>query len=465
MDNYLQQIKTLFKNVTLNTLGVQRDFYTLIADKDIDRALSLTQDRSDEVDNAIREYNPQTHKVMSRPNKRRKNAEPYISEKLPRTRQRYINEVELFFLLGKQIIWKKDDGEDAAYKLYTDFISDYYMNSIHRTFKRLAGAETEAAIVFHMYNEDGRMMCKPFVAARSTGYELRPLFDQFGTMLAFALGYKSKQGGSSVQHWDIHTPKTIFYCQKERGLWQVTPRENIVGKICVIYARQPKAWDGAEPRIDREEHLDSKVGDTNNYFADPIAAATADVIQGMKTEQSDRIGQLLQLTGKDSRFEYINPPQNSEARRDEKIDLERSILFDTYTPDFSYESIKGLGTLSGAAIKNAMILGYIKRENRKEIYEELFGRERNVIIAILKCFHPEMGSALDALKISFEFADPFESNRSELWGPIATLYTSGTISLETAVALLSLTDAPEEEVKRIKEQAVEERRLENQQIL
>ena len=154
MTENLQEIFTLFKNVTLNANGIKRSFYEAMQDGDIDKALSYTQDRHEDVDEAIREYNPQTHEVMRRPNKRRKNAPPYISEKLPRTRQRYINEVELFFLLGNPISWKLEDGDDAAYKLFTKFNEDYRMDSLRRKLKRLAGAETEAAMVFHMYQED-----------------------------------------------------------------------------------------------------------------------------------------------------------------------------------------------------------------------------------------------------------------------------------------------------------------------
>lgn len=90
MNNYLQQILTYFRNLTLNASGVSRDLYQLLQDKDISRALDMLQNRDDEVDQAIKEYNPQTHDVMKRPNKFRKGDDPYITEKLPRTRARYI---------------------------------------------------------------------------------------------------------------------------------------------------------------------------------------------------------------------------------------------------------------------------------------------------------------------------------------------------------------------------------------
>lgn len=456
MTNYLQQILTYFRNLTLNSVGASRDLYQLLQDKDIAKALEMMQNHDDEVDAAIKEYNPQTHDVMRRPNKHRKNEEPYITEKLPRTRQRYINEVELFFLLGSPILWKKEDGDDKAFELFMGFIGEHHFNSRIRQAKRLAGAETESALIAHIYRDDdndGERRVKLNVLARSTGYRLRPLFDQYGNLTAFAYGYSTKEGGHTVQHWDFQTSKILAYTRKGKTGWEVEIFPNPTGKINIIYFHQTKAWDGAEPRIKREEMLDSKTGDTNNYFSDPIAAATADVVNSMV--DPNKPGKLIQLTGDKSRFEYINPPQSSQTRESEKQDLKDSILFDTFTPDFDVEKMRGLGTLSGVAIKNAMILGYIKRDNRKEVYEELIGRFRNVVLGILSYLHPEMRGKLSELKISFEFAEPFTEDKQSKWGAIATLYSNGLVSLETAVMMLSLTDAPEEEIEKLKAAATQ----------
>ena len=109
-----------------------------------------------------------------------------------------------------------------------------------------------------------------------------------------------------------------------------------------------------------------------------------------------------------------------------------------------------MGTLSGDAIQNAMILGFIKRDNRKETYEELVDREKNLIISILKYLHPDKASELDKLEISFDFSEPFTEDKQRTWAAIGKLYTDGIASLEQAVQMLALTDAPEEEVERIK---------------
>lgn len=450
MPTYLQQLYQYFRNLTLNSIGASRELHELLADRDVNKALELMQDRDVEVDQAIKEYNPQTHDVMKRPNKYRKSGEDYITEKLPRTRQRYINEVELFFLLGNPIIFSKREGDDEAFGLFTDFLREQHFNSRLRQVKRLAGAETEAALLYHVYRADNadRREVKSVVLARSTGYRLRPLFDQYGNMTAFGYGYVVKEGGRNVQHWDFQTPDLLAYCHKAPLGWAVDIYPNPTGKINVIYFQQPKAWDGTELRIHREEMLDSKTADTNNYFADPIAMATVDVIDSMT--DPDKPGKLIQLRGENSRFGYVNPPMSSETRRDEKADLQRSILFDSYTPDFSFESMKGMGTLSGAAIKNAMILGYIKRAMRLETYDEMMTRHNSLVIALLSFLHPDKASALEQLAVDSTFAEPFATDERAKWNALCSLYSAGLLSLEEAVEQLGICDHPDAEVERLK---------------
>lgn len=446
--NYIQELFTLFRNKALNSIGVERDIYQLIKDGDISTAVALMQDREEEVDIALSEYRPELHKVMSRPNKFRKNKDPYISEKLPRNRQQFINEVELFFLLGKPIKWEKKAGDDGAYQMFLDFINETRFNVTMRKVKRLAGAETESAKLYHLYrNEKNEAEVKVVVLARSTGYKLRPLFDQYGTLVAFAFGYTVKTSGKSVLHWDIQTKDFYFNCKKGAVGWEIETYQNPTGKINIIFYQQEKAWMGVQHRAEREEMLDSKTGDINNYFSDPMAAATADVIENLK--DPDGIGTLIQYFGKDSRFEYIDPPLSSETREAEKKDLKSSILEDSLTPDLSFEGMKGLGTLSGEAIRRALIIGYIKRLKNLEIYDIAVDREVQVIIAILKFLHPDKVKLLDELVISFEFQEPFEEDKQTKWACIGTAYSDGIISLSTAVRLLGITDKPDEEVEKI----------------
>lgn len=459
MLNYITEILTKFRNKVLNSSGIEGELYSLLDKKEVLQALSLFQNREEEVDNAITEYNPQTHRVMRRPNKTRKNDRPYITEKLPRNRQKYINEVELFFLFGKPLRWRKSEGDDKAYKLFTDFLKDSRFDAKMRQIKRLAGAETECAKLYHLYNESGKIGVKTVVLARSTGYDIRPLFNQYGDLVAFAYGYKTRGvNGKATQHWEIETAENIFECVQGELEWDVRTRPNPTRRINVIYYRQPKAWDGVEPRLEREEMLDSKVGDTNNYFADPVAKASADVIQSLASPETT--GKLIQLNGSNSVFDYVNPPQSSELRRSEQENLEKSILFDTFTPDFSFENMRGFGSVSGAAIKNAMILGFLKADNRKEIYSELIDRDKNLIKAILSYMHPEMAKKIEELEITFDYTEPFAEDNQNEKSFVLQAYSAGLVTLETAVGLLALTENAENEIAAIKEQAAQKQQQE-----
>lgn len=44
-----------------------------------------------------------------------------------------------------------------------------------------------------------------YVAARSKGHKMRELFDQYGNMLAFAVGYSLKRESKTIECWDILT--------------------------------------------------------------------------------------------------------------------------------------------------------------------------------------------------------------------------------------------------------------------
>lgn len=46
---------------------------------------------------------------------------------------------------------------------------------------------------------------------------------------------------------------------------------------------------------------------------------------------------------------------------------------------------------------------------------------------------------------------PFTEDKRKTWATIGQLYKDGIISLEQAVQMLALTDAPEEEIERIKD--------------
>lgn len=449
----IDNIYTYLKNSVLNGVGVERDFLKLIKDKDVEQIQSSMQNFDEKIQAAIKEYNPDTHEVMSRVDKPRKGGrEPYKVQKLPRGWQAYINEVALFFLLAKPIKWKNNistPDTDKAFNEFQKFLKETRFDTTMRQAKRKAGAETMSAKLYHIYrdaNDEPRV--KVIVLSLSNGYTLRPLFDQYQNLVAFGYGYYLKEGDKSVEHFDIQTPQFIYRCKRARIGWEVVPVANPTGKINVILYQQEKEWERGQHRINRDEFIDSKSADINEYFADPMAAATADVINNLT--DPEQIGKLIKLTSKDSEFRYIEPPTASDMKEGEKKVLRESILQDTLTPDFSFENMSGMGSLSGEAIRRAMILGYIKRDNSKEIYDIAVDREKNLILSIMaNVTHIEMKDALEKLDIEHEFAEPFDEDFNTKLEKLSTAVSNGVMSIETAVTMLGAVRDVNAEVEKI----------------
>lgn len=383
----------------------------------VEDALALFNDRTKEVEQAYKEYNPKHHSIMFRPDKVRKNKSDYKTNKLPRNWQDYINEVEIYFLLNNGVIWElsnnfhEQEELQEVFDKYLDFIKERHYNSRTREAKRLAGAETECAKLYAHYKDEGEDKIKIIVLSYSKGYKLRPLFNKYGDMKAFAVGYYVKLAtGEKQECWDIYTSETIYKCKKavdvnESVEWKVEPEKNFIGKIPIIYYRQNKAWAGAEERIERDEWLDSKNADCNEYFADPMLKISANVRNGLMDPKS--AGKVIQVKSKEDVFEYVTPPDASDMKSQEKSVLKESILMGTLTPDLSFENVRGVGAVSGDAITKANIHGYIKRNKNIEIYDEFFQRDANVIKAILSnVLYPELRDKINKMQLTQVYQDP-----------------------------------------------------------
>lgn len=435
------------KNIFLRSVGADRDLLQLLADGDVSGAKSLFDDHTTDVEQALREYDPASHKIMTRPNKLRKNRDDYTTEKLPRSWQEHINEVELFFLLNNPIKWTLKSDHEEGFELFKKFLNDQRFNSTMREAKRLAGAETQSAKLYHVYRENDEAKCLTMVLSKSKGYDLFPLFNQYGQMLAMGVGYYLKENERTVEHFDIYMADTIYRCKRSTFGWSIEPSQNVTGKINLIYYRQDKAWRNAQVRIERDELLDSKTADINNYFADPMVAATADVIE--KLADPETVGKLIHLSSRESDFRYIEPPTSIEMKETEKANNREAILTDTFTPPFDFKSMTNLGNLSGKAIERIMTIGYIKRNRNIEIYDELVDREKNVIIEILKVLHPNVN--FDGIEIDHKFEDPFMDGLTK--EEIMSAHAANLLSTESAVRMLGFVDDTDAELARLQAQA------------
>ncbi len=405
------------ETITRNSDGIKSTVIDLINNKHIERAISFFEDNTDEVVQANNEYDPLKHTIMQRPDKVRKSKSDYQTNKLPRNWQYIINEVELYFLMNHGVTWEllnesnEQERLQDAFGKYQDLLTELRYDTYAREAKRLAGAETECAKLYALYKDEDEVKLRIVVLSYSKGYKLRPLFNRYGDLKAFAVGFTTRLADDNLQEcWDIYMSEMIYHCKKSIGIerggeWDVESEINAFGKIPIIYIKQPKSWAGAESRIERDEWLDSKNADCNEYFADPMLKISKQVRNGLADAKST--GKVIQVNNKDDVFEYVTPPEASDMKEQEKSVLRDSIFMGTFTPDFSNENIKGLGAISGDAQIENRIMGYIKRISRMEIYDEYFAREASLIKEIMATYlYPQMAKEIRAMKLHHIYQDP-----------------------------------------------------------
>lgn len=446
------------EKIVHNPKDIKGHIIELLEASNIDDLMPMFENRSEIAAEAIREYNPKTHKIMSRPDKVRKDKSDYETSKLPQNWQQYINEVAAYFFLGKPLKWKlNNENEERAalkptFKKFKKFIDDIYLHDKNAEAKLIAGAETECALLFAMYKDEGKDKVKVVTLANSKNDVLLPCFNRYGDMKAFGHKYYMRNFENEIEeHLDVYLSDVIYECVQKTDMttWTITKRANPIGKIPIIYFRQPKEWEGVESRIERIENADSKNADTVEYFADPYLKISKKVAN--KLADAKEVGKVIEVTSKDDVFEYVVPSEATSMKTEERSMLKETILQGTFTPDLTYQNIKGMGATSGDAINNANLPAKIKANNRKRIYNEPFERQLHLLLTIMKeIVYPEDRANIEKLDMSFKYPSMFGNELDDNSEELSRLRDAGLLSVEAGVYANRNIDNKEEEIARLK---------------
>lgn len=463
----------LFRNYVNALVGKNQEFEQLLAAGDISAVREKMSSRMDEVMDALREYETKEHLINRREDKIITDKKGNFVRKeavwkLPIPYPVFINEIALVFLYGRPVKWMQlSEGTDDAFKAYQDFIKSSRFDSKIRQCKRLAGAETESALLFRCYqDEDGSRNCQLRVLAHSKGDEIYTRFDQYENLIAFAWGYYTKDDGEgAVYHFDVFTKKTIYHCSKKSIGWDVVEEINFAGKIPVIYFKQEKEWDGVESLIHREESIASRTADTNDYFADPIAIMAQDIIKNMpEKKEAAKLLVTNDKDGVDKAAKYLTWDSAPESKKQELEWLQTQILQKTFTPNITTDTLKSISQLSAKALRTVMMLADIKAAKRKESHDEMLDRTASLIIAIIgNVLDSHLKAQCDELKVGHEFQEPFGEDIADDLNNVIRAVDAGILSEETGIELNPLIKDPHREAERLKKEA-EERAKQQQSI-
>ena len=390
---------------------------TLLSTGDIDKALAFMDNRADCADAALREYNPASHSINQRQDKpifdKKGNLKRWVKRwRLPIDYPRYINEIALVFIYGRPVRWHQaSKGTDEAFERFTLLLRQLHFNAKIRECKRLAGAETQCAMLFLPYrNKEGRADCRLRVLAKSKGDDIYVAWDHYGCIRAFAWGYNTlNEEGVTVSHIDFFTDETVFHAVATDKGYDVKREENIIGKIPVVLFRQEKEWAGVEPLIEREEYIASRNADTNDYFSDPMLILDADIIKNMP-DKSDENKTLVKHGGTaEAAASYLTWDNAPENKQKEIEWLQNHILSKTFTPNIDFDNMKSLSNVSGKALKQLMVLADIKAARHKEVHDELLDRFCSICVALIaNVLDVALRPQCERLVIEHEFQPPLD---------------------------------------------------------
>lgn len=463
----------LFCNYLNALVGKNQEFEQLLAAKDISAVKDKMSSRDALIFPAMKEYDTFSHEIMKREDKiitdKKGNflrKEPVW--KLPIPYPVYINEISLVFLYGQPVKWtQQSDGTDKAFEAFKDVIKRTRFDSKIRQCKRLAGAETESAMLFRVFrDDDGNPDVQIRVLARSKGDEIYTRWDMYENLISIAWGYYVKEeDDKTVYHFDIYTKEVIYRCSKQAIGWEVVEETNFIGKIPIILFQQEKEWKGVEHLIHREEYIASRTADVNDYFADPTEIVSADVVKNMPEKKET--GKLLitnDKDGVDKAAKYLTWDSAPQSKKDELEWLQSQILSKSFTPNITLDTLKSISQLSAKALRTVMLLADIKASKHKEVHDELLDRTASLITAIIgNVLNVSLHEECEKLIVGHEFQEPFGEDIADDLDNLIRAVDAGIVSTETAVELNPLIKDHALELQRLKEE--EEEKAKQQQSI
>ncbi len=299
-----------------------------------------------------------------------------------------------------------------------------------------------------LYGFNSKNKLKVALFSPLKGDILYPTFDDFGDMIAFSREFKKIIEDKEIVYFETYTD-THHY------MWNVTdkkiidgfPRKLELGKIPIIYGKQEQSeWADVQTMIDRLEKLLSNFADTNDYHASPKIFIKGQLIGfGRKGEA----GTIIE-GDENSDAKYLSWQQAPEAVKLEIDTLLRLIYAITQTPDLSFESVKGLGNISGRALKLLFLDPHLKVQEKQTVLSEYLTRRINLIKAFIGSFDNSLKATCDIMDIEPEII-PYMIDDDEMKISNLTTATGGKsiISQKTAIRELNYTNNPDKEYEQI----------------
>lgn len=309
---------------------------------------------------------------------------------------------------------------------------------------------------FDSYGFTTRFKVKHMLFSPERGDKLFPVFDETGDLVIFSRSYSRKHGTETIDYFESYTKeaKVVFWKGTATGVpadWAVKDVKKIaIGKMPIVYGyKSAVEWEDVQPIIERLEKLLSNFADTNDYHASPKIFVTGKILG---FAQKGEAGGIIE-GDKGTTAEYLSWSHAPESVRLE-IETLLGLIFDlTNTPRISFENVKGIGAISGVALKLLFMDAHLKVKDHEEVFGEYLQRRLNVLKAYIGTLSPTWKKDVDAMEVSAEIV-PYimEDTKSDVELLMSANGNKAIISRKTAIQRSGLVENVEEEIKQIEKE-------------
>jgi hypothetical protein len=300
----------------------------------------------------------------------------------------------------------ENDNQKAVLKALKRVMYDIKEKSFNRKVARNIFSCTEVAEYWYpvasdnsVYGFDSKFKLRCAIFSPLLGDTLYPYFDETGDMTAFSREFSITEKTVTKSYFETYTDEYHYMWETAtdgHALVEGYPKAIAIGKIPVIFGNQPQVeWADVQNLIDRLEKLLSNFADTNDYHASPKIFVKGKLLGFAKKGES---GAILQ-GDENSSAQYLSWANAPEAVKLEINTLLQMIYTITQTPDISFDAVKGLGAISGIALKLMFMDAHLKVADHQEVFDEYLQRRINVIKAFIGKFNTKLASEADNLMV------------------------------------------------------------------
>lgn len=371
------------------------------------------------------------------------------------------------FCFGNPVAYKatpETDGERVVLKALERILKDNKTTSKNRKIARAIFGFKECAELWYVqekakpHNTYGfltksKLRCALF--SPMFGDTLYPYFDGAGDLVAFSRSYSRIDSDKNrFDYFETYTDTEHWLWVNEGSGYKIVdgfPKKVAIGKIPIVYGYQDHfETEDVDSLIDRLEKLLSNFADTNDYHASPKIFTTGEIVGFAKKGESGAI-----IQGEDgATAQYLSWQNAPESVKLEIETLLKMIYTISQTPDISFESVKGLGAISGVALKLLFMDAHLKVQDKKEIFDDYLQRRVNVIKAFIGQFNTELEEDAEMLEVEPEITPYMLTNEFDeinMW--LAANGNKPLVSQKASVKGANLTQDPEKDFEQIQEEA------------